>query len=146
MRPENATEDKGVHHKADIIINPIYYILRQGSEKETGRKRQFSQRRRYWSATRSVPVCQRHAASIALRAHKAQSVSTVRKNRSATHGPKILTGSHQIWLHCTKIPPCCLLPFNFTSPFAQIKHCCVHNCFPHHIHVCPPFFDPFLAH
>src|SRR6266403_218002 len=85
-------------------------------------------------------IGQRRAASIALRAHKAQSVSTVRKNRSATHGPKILTGSHQIWLHCTKIPPCCLLPFNFTSPFAQIKHCCVHNCFPHHIHVHPPFF------
>src|SRR6266436_10190663 len=64
-------------------------------------------------------IGQRRAASIALRAHKAQSVSTVRKNWSATHGPKILTGLHQIWLHCTKIPPCCLLPFNFTSPFVR---------------------------
>src|SRR6266446_7912335 len=52
-----------------------------------------------------------------------------------------------------KNPPLLPAPLQFyfslcliSSPFAQIKHCCVHNCFPHHIHVCPPFFDPFLAH
>ena len=113
---------------------------------EVPEKENFSQQVSYWSVTRSIPVCQRCAASIALRAHKAQSVSTVRKNRSATHGPKILTGLHQIWLHCTKIPPCCLLPFNFASLFAQKELCCVHNCSPLHTNVRTSFFDPFLTH
>src|SRR6266446_6028408 len=84
-----------VAHHLSIILS------HEASEKEI-----FSQQVSYWSATHSVPPT----------AQRAQSVST---NWSATHGPKILTGLHQIWLNCTKIPPCCLLPFNFTSPFAQ---------------------------
>ncbi len=111
-----------VAHRSSIILS------HEASEKEI-----FSQQVSYWSAMRSIPPT----------AQRAQSVST---NWSATHGPKILTGLHQIWLNCTKIPPCCLLPFNFTSPFAQKKPCCVHNCFPLYKNVCTSFFHPFLAH
>src|SRR6266446_4717626 len=88
----------------------IYYILRQGSEKETGRKRQFSQRRRYWSATRSVhrsegpqgPVC-KHCEKKLVSNTWPENSDRVASNLAALHkNPPLLPAPLQFYFSlCT---------------------------------------------